>query len=158
VANLKNYYAALEETKKGPYAFAADSNMVGRGELEAWKEFAEGRNDAALVTMSSAADQQDKLGQGEVDIPAREMLGDLLMELNRPKEALAEYKVAQTLSPNRLNGLYGAGRAAEALGMQKEAGEYYAAMLKDTDDGARSTRASLAHAKGFVAGKVSADE
>jgi hypothetical protein len=65
---------------------------------------------------------------------------------------LVEYKVALTLSPNRLNGLYGAGRAAEALGMKKEAGEYYAVMLKNTDDGSHSSRASLAHARAFVAG------
>jgi len=74
--------------------------------------------------------------------------------LKRPKEALAEYKVALTLSPNRLNGLYGAGRAAETLGMKKEAGEYYAAILKNSDDGARSSRPSVAHAKAFVDGKV----
>ena len=104
--------------------------------------------------MRKAADEQDKLGQAEVDLPAREMLGDMLMELKRPKEALVEYKVALTLSPNRLNGLYGAGRAAEALGMKKEAGEYYAAMLKNTGDGAHSSRPSLAHAKAFVAGKT----
>ena len=72
--------------------------------------------------MRKAADEQDKLGQAEVDLPAREMLGDMLMELKRPKEALVEYKVALMLSPNRLNGLYGAGRAAETLGMKKEAG------------------------------------
>jgi tetratricopeptide (TPR) repeat protein len=93
-------------------------------------------------------------GQAEVDLPAREMLGDMLIELKRPKEALVECKVALTLSPNRLNGLYGAGRAAEALGMKKEAGEYYAAMLKNTGDGAHSPRPSLAHAKAFLAGKV----
>jgi len=89
-----------------------------------------------------------------VDLPAREMLGDMLMDLKRPKEALVEYKVALTLSPNRLNGLYGAGRAAEALGMKKEAGEYYAVILKNTDDGAHSSRPSLAHAKAFVAGSM----
>jgi tetratricopeptide (TPR) repeat protein len=82
------------------------------------------------------------------------MLGDMLLELKRPKEALVEYKVALMLSPNRLNGLYGAGRAAEALGMKKEAGEYYATMLKNTDDAAHSSRPSLARAKEFVAGKI----
>jgi hypothetical protein len=61
-----------------------------------------------------------------------------------------EYKVALKLSPNRLNGLYGAGRAAEALGMKKEADVYYQTMLKNTADSAHSTRPSLAHAKGFV--------
>ena len=132
--------------------------MVYRDEVLAWQQYAEGKNEEAIVTMTKAADQQDKLGQGEVDIPTREMLGDMLMELKRPKEALVEYKVALKLSPNRLNGLYGAGRAAEALGMKKEADVYYKAMLKNTDDGAHSTRASLAHAKEFVAGKTAVGE
>jgi tetratricopeptide (TPR) repeat protein len=156
--NLKQFDAGVEEMKKGPYAFLVEQMSVSRGELDAWKQFAEGKNDDAVATMTRAADQQDKLGQGEVDIPTREMLGDILMELNRPKEALVEYKVGLRLSPNRLNGLYGAGRAAEALGMTKEAGQYYAAMLKSTDGGAHSSRASLAHAKTFAAGKTVAAE
>jgi tetratricopeptide (TPR) repeat protein len=126
--------------------------------MVAWQQFAEGKNDAAVATMRKAADEQDKLGQAEVDLPAREMLGDMLMELKRPREALVEYKVALTLSPNRLNGLDGAGRAAEALGMKKEAGEYYAVMLENTKDVTHPSRPSVAHARAFVGGKVSAAE
>jgi tetratricopeptide (TPR) repeat protein len=132
--------------------------LIERNEVAAWQQYAEGKNDAAVETMRKAADQQDKLGQGEVDIPTREMLGDMLMELHRPKEALVEYKVALVLSPNRLNGLYGAGRAAEALGMKKEASEYYAAMLKNTENGTHSSRPSLAQAKAFVAGTVTSGD
>ena len=150
--------AELEEMKKSPYAFLVGAQMWTAMSLWRGRQFAEGKNDDAVATMRKAAEQQDKLGQGEVDIPAREMLGDMLMELNRPEEALVEYKVALVLSPNRLNGLYGAGRAAEALGKKKEASSYYEAMLKNTDDGAHSSRTSLAHAKAFVAGKVSAAE
>ncbi len=140
---MKSYDAALADLQKSPYADMAPRFQLYRTEMVAWQQYAEGQNDAAVATMRKAADEQDKLGQAEVDLPAREMLGDMLMELNRPKEALVEYKVALTLSPNRLNGLYGAARAAEALGMKKEAGEYYAAMLKNTGDGARSSRPSL---------------
>lgn len=156
--NLKRYDAALAEMKKGPYAFLVGQMMVDRGELLAWKEYAEGHGDAAVASMTEAADQQDKLGQGEVDIPTREMLGDLLIELKRPQEALAAYKVGLVLSPNRLNGLYGAGRAAEALGKKNEAGGYYAAMLKNTDGGAHSTRPSLARAKSFEAALTAAEQ
>ncbi len=154
-ANLRQFDAALEDLKKSPYAFLVDQMSVDRNELLAWQEFAQGKTDAAVGTMRKAADEQDKLGQGEVDLPAREMLGDILSQLNRPKDALVEYRIALTLSPNRLNGLYGAGRAAEALGMKKEAGEYYAAILKNTGDGTHSTRASLEHAKQFVGAKTS---
>jgi tetratricopeptide (TPR) repeat protein len=153
-ANLKQFDAGLEEMKKSPYAFLVGQMTVDRDELVAWKEFAEGKNDEAVATMRKAANQQDKLGQGEVDIPTHEMVGDMLMELNRPEEAFVEYKIALVLSPNRLNGLYGARRAAEALGKKKEASSYYEAMLKNPDDGAHSSRTSLKHAKAFLAGKV----
>jgi tetratricopeptide (TPR) repeat protein len=150
--DLKSYDAAVADLQKSSYADMLPRFQLYRTEMVAWQQFAEGKNDAAAATMRKAADEQDKLGQAEVDLPAREMLGDMLMELKLPKEALVEYKVALTLSPNRLNGLYGAGLAAEALGKKKEAGDYYSVMLKNTDDGAHSSRPSLKHAKAFVAG------
>jgi tetratricopeptide (TPR) repeat protein len=150
--------AAFEKAVNGlrgtPFEDSLPAMQVYKEEMMAWQQFAAGKNDAAVATLRAAADEQDKLGQGEVDLPAREMLGDLLMELKRPKEALVEYKVALTLSPNRLNGLYGAGQAAEALGMKQEAAGYYAQMLKNTDGGAQSTRASLAHAKAFAGSQM----
>ena len=87
-----------------------------------------------------------------MDIPAREMLADMLLDFGRPKEALVEYKVSLRLSPNRLNGLFNAGRAAEAAGEKGRAREYYAALLKSTDGGTGSARPEFAHAKSFVAG------
>ena len=74
--------------------------------------------------MRAAADLQDKVGQGEVDIPAREMLADMLLELHRRKQALAEYEVALKLSPNRFNGLYHAGLAAEEAGDKAKAQQF----------------------------------
>jgi hypothetical protein len=44
--------------------------------------------------MRSAADLQDKVGQGEVDIPAREMLADMLLEFGEAQQALSEYQIA----------------------------------------------------------------
>ena len=109
----------------------------------AWVAYAEGKQEEALKAMRAAADIQDKVGQGEVDIPAREMLADMLLDFGKPKEALAEYEVALKLSPNRLNGLYNAGRAAEAVGDKKMAAGYYAALLKSTDGGAGSDAAGV---------------
>ncbi len=152
--DLKSFDQGLSDLSKSQYMGMVATFRIYRDEMVAWQHYGAGQNEEALATMRKAAEEQDKLGQGEVDLPAREMLGDMLMELNRPKEALVEYKVALMLSPNRLNGLYGAGRASEALGMKKEAGQYYATILKNTDGGADSSRASLAHAKAFVNGTV----
>jgi len=100
--DLKSYDAAVVDLQKSPYADMLPRFQLYRTEMVAWQQFAEGKNDVAVATMRKAADEQDKLGQAEVDLPAREMLGDMLMELKRPREAFVEYKVALTLSPNRL--------------------------------------------------------
>ncbi len=90
------------------------------------------------------------MGQDEVDIPAREMLGDLLLLEHKPAEALKEYRVALKKSPNRLNGLLSAGDAAEQAGLPNEAGEFYKAAAQQTDFGKDSQRPELAHAVEIV--------
>jgi cytochrome c-type biogenesis protein CcmH/NrfG len=57
-------------------------------------------------------------------LPANELLGDMLLDLGRPAEALAAYETALTRSPNRLNSLKGAGQAAEMAGDAEAAAEY----------------------------------
>ncbi len=152
-ANLADYDVLMAQIKKGRHAYFADStgSRIERGEMLAWIAFAEGNSAEALKHMREAADLQDKVGQGEVDIPAREMLADILLDLGRPQEALAEYQKALTLSPNRFNGLFNAGRAAEAAGDPAKAQSYYAKLLQLTDNGAQSTRPEFDHVKSVVA-------
>ena len=150
-ADLAAYDALLDAVRKGDHAYLADSTgaQIRRGEMLAWLAFASGDADSAVKQMRQSADLQDKVGQGEVDIPAREMLGDILLESNRAGDALREYQQSLKLSPARFNGLFGAGKAAEAAGQPGLAREYYAALLKSTDNGARSTRAEIEHAKAY---------
>ena len=152
-ADLARYDALVDEIRKGKNAYQADGtgSKIERGEMLGWVAFAEGKQDDSLKNMREAADLQDKVGQGEVDIPAREMLADMLLELQKPREALAEYEIALKLSPNRFNGLYHAGVAAEAVGDKAKAQQYYAALLKSTGNGAQSARQELAHVKSYVA-------
>ena len=152
-ADLAAYEALVQEVRKGRHAYFADSTgaRIYRDEMLGWIAFAEGNAADALDHMRASADLQDKVGQGEVDIPAREMLADMLLELGRPQEALAEYKLALKLSPNRFNGLFNAGMAAEAAGDKTAAKGYYAALLQATDNGTHSARTEFTHAKAFVA-------
>jgi tetratricopeptide (TPR) repeat protein len=151
-ANLADYDALMARIKKGPHAYVADASWVRveRGEMLAWVAFAENNSAEALKHMQESADLQDKVGQGEVDIPAREMLADIFLELRRPQDALAEYKKALVLSPNRFNGLFNAGRAAEMAGDAGQAQTYYAKLLEVTDGGAHSARPEFAHVKSVV--------
>ena len=101
--------------------------------------------------MREVADLQDKVGKREVDIPAREMLADMLLELNRPQEALVEYESALKVDPNRFNGLAGAAHAAEMAHQSDKANTYYAQLLKNCDNGKNSERPELGRAKTIAA-------
>jgi len=147
---LEQIDAYLVTLKQGKNAYQAVGLAVPRDEVAGWLAYTEDKPEEAVASMRKAADQQDKLGQGEVDIPAREMLGDLLMLEHNPQEALAEYKVALTLSPNRLNGLLSAGAAEEALGDKSAAAKYYAQAAHNTNNAAASQRPELLHAVGVA--------
>src|SRR5580700_5818215 len=121
-------------------------------EAEAWILRAEGEDDKAISMLRTLADKADKLGEEPEGIPAREQLADILLEAKRPQQALAEYQTDLKLHPNRFDGLYGAGRAAEAAGQQSDASEYYALLLK-VCDGSNSTRPELSRARELVAQK-----
>jgi tetratricopeptide (TPR) repeat protein len=148
-ADLADYDQLTIQLKKGRQAYYADSTSVRieHDEMLAWIAFAEADAESALAHMRAAAELQDKVGQGEVDIPAREMLADMLLEFQRPEEALIEYRASLILSPNRFNGLFNAGLAAERAGDVPEAKRYFATLLANTADGAQTTRPELLHAK-----------
>jgi tetratricopeptide (TPR) repeat protein len=151
-SDLAGYDALIEEIRKGPLAYlaAGTATKIRRGEILAWTSFADGRTEDALAAMRGSADLQDLVGQGEVDIPAREMLADMLRDAGRPAEALVEYRQALKLSPNRFNGLFGAGMAAETAGDAAAARSYYTALLESAGGAGGSARPELAHAKEFV--------
>jgi tetratricopeptide (TPR) repeat protein len=124
--------------------------QVTQSTITAWQSFAHNDDEKALQQIKMAADMQDRVGQAEVDIPAREMYADMLLIDHRPGEALAQYRTALQLSPNRFNGLYNAGGAAEAAGKPEEAVKYYKELIKITNQGAHSQRPEIAYARSFV--------
>ncbi len=140
---------------KSSYDWATQVEIQRRA-AAAWLARAEGNNPEALRLMRSAADLEDSTDKHPVTpgaiLPAREMLGDLLLELNRPAEALKEYERSLADSPNRLNGLYGAGRAAQLEGDKLKARRYYqklAGICVRGDAG----RAELQFAREFLRGR-----
>jgi tetratricopeptide (TPR) repeat protein len=86
----------------------------------AWIAFAEGKKDDGVAMMREAAGQDDAIGKHPVSpgsiVPARELLADMLLEVGKNDEALAEYEACSTLNPKRLVTIYGAGLAARRAG------------------------------------------
>jgi tetratricopeptide (TPR) repeat protein len=106
---------------------------IQRRTATAWLLHAEGKNDEALQLMRAAADLEDATEKHPVTpgaiLPAREMLGDLLIEVNQWAPALKEYETVLETSPNRFNSLYGAARSAELLGAKRKARLYYGKLV-----------------------------
>ena len=100
----------------------------------AWLAHADGRNEEALRWMRSAADLEDRTEKHPVTpgavLPARELLGEMLMGLDRPALALPEFEAVLRASPRRFNATYGAARAAELSGDRNKAKERYSELLQ----------------------------
>jgi tetratricopeptide (TPR) repeat protein len=141
---------ALREAKNDYWATEAE---VMRLTAAAWAALAENRGDEALSLARQAADLEDKNDKHPVTpgrlLPARELLGDMLMELKRPAEALKEYELSQTREPNRFRGIYGAALAAEMSGDAKAARRYYTRLVQMAGKG--EPRAELTLARSYLA-------
>ena len=151
VQQLASLRDSLKGAKNTYWATEVEINRLGAA---AWTAFAQGRSDEALNLMRAAADTEDKnekhiVTPGRI-VPARELLGEMLLELKQPALALKEFEASQVREPNRFRGLYGAARAAEAAGDRQKAADYFAKLVAMTKD-ANSTRPELTRAKAYLA-------
>jgi tetratricopeptide (TPR) repeat protein len=143
VERLRAIHATLTERKVG---YWAEQTEIQAAIVTAWALLAEGKKDEALDAMKKAADREDATEKHVVVpgpmIPARELLGDMLMDLGKPAEALAQYEASIGKEPNRFRGLYGAALAAERAGDKARARVHYEKLASVTK-GVQSTRPEL---------------
>ncbi len=134
-------------------AYWADQVEISRREAGAWLARAESRDAEAVEGMRFAVALEASTDKHPVTpgpiLPASEQFGDLLIELGKPAEALEQYRADLASSPNRLNGLYGAARAARLSGDSMDARGYYEKLLEicRKADGARE---QIAEAREFL--------
>ena len=151
VEKLQSLHTALTNAKQGYWAAQIE---IQHRAAAAWLAFAEGRQQDAVRLMAEAATLEDATEKHPVTpgplFPARELLGDLLLELEQPAQALREFEASMPKEPNRFNGLYGAGRAAELSGDTQKARTYYAKLVALCDQ-SDTDRPALRHAKAFLA-------
>jgi len=151
VERLQALGEAMTAAKIGYWAGQADFQIKT---VNAWIALAEKRHDEAVRLMRAAAEAEEASDKHPVTpgnvVPSRELLGEMLMALNQPGQALAEFERSLKRDPNRFRGTYGAARAAEASGNRQAARDYYAKLQTLTAD--RDTeRPELAQAKAFLA-------
>jgi len=147
LARLKELRDVLDQ-QKDSYKSKQVSIQIKTG--EAWIRYTWGDKKEAVTTMQMAADMEDSTQKhpvtpGEV-LPARELLGDMLLDRQEYRAALQCYEQVLQNSPNRFNSLCGAGKAAENLGDHQKAMQYYH-QLQTFTGGANCDRTELDLAK-----------
>ena len=131
VAQLARLRDALAERKDAYWTGQVEVQRLG---AQAWVEFAQGRRDAALALMRQSADMQDASEKSPVTPgyigPARELLGEMLLELKQPAQALKEFEASARHDPNRFRGIYGSALAAAQAGDAAKARANYAKLTE----------------------------
>jgi tetratricopeptide (TPR) repeat protein len=137
----------------GKLRYWADQADIQMKVVEAWTLRAEGKADQALAMMQSAAEHEDRTEKSAVTPgpikPARELLGEMLLESDQPALALVQFEAAMKKEPNRFRALSGAARAAESAGDLARARNYYSQMQK-LWNGADPESPELSRMKAFL--------
>jgi hypothetical protein len=148
IASLERMRNKLTKMKEGYWANQVE---IQRQEVSAWLALAEGHRLTALAEMRAAAELEDKTEKNAVTpgplAPARELLGELLLELQRPAEALKEFEATLTKEPNRFRSLYGAAEAAKLAGDRQKEQTYLRKLLKVAERADKPERQELAEAR-----------
>lgn len=151
IAALEQLRQKLAASRTPPYWTAqAETQLLA---ARAWVQFSAGQTESAIAAMRKAAEieattDKEAVTPGEV-LPAGDLLGDLLLEAGKPKDALAAFEAVLAASPNRFNTVYGAGLAAERASDAATARRYYEQLVvlgKDADAG----NEQLAHARRYL--------
>ncbi len=124
---------------------------IQRRSAAAWLALAEGRRTDALAQMRAAADAEDRTEKAAVTpgplAPARELLGEMLLESNDPRAARQEFEATLVREPNRFRALYGAARAAAAAGDTAAAKGYFTRLVSMCDAAGAPVRRELEEAR-----------
>ncbi len=151
IDQLRRLKDALAQAKQD---YWAEQVEIERSAAAAWVAYAEDKKDEALKWMRSAADLEDS-SEKNVAMenrlwPMRELLGELLLELNEPAQALKEFELSLQTARNRYRGFYGAAKAAERSSDRQTARAYYEKLVALCSH-ADTERPELVEAKTYLA-------
>ena len=158
VETAEKCYQKLEELQNTfkdsqTYKYWITQIEIQKTVVKAWQLYAQNEKVKSAEMLKIAADLEDATEKNPVTpgqlLPVREMLGDLLLEMNRPKEALTAYESSMINNPNRFNSLYGAGKSAELTGDAEKAKFYFTKLLK-LNEGLKSNREQIEYAENVV--------
>ena len=150
-ASLDELQKCIDRTIDGKEMYWVEQLNIQKLGASAWVALAEGRKEEALAQMQEAADREDRTEKSAISpgplAPARELLGDLLLELKQPKDALAAYRKTMAKEPNRFRAIAGAAAAAAQAGDRAAARTYSSQLLTICPKGDTPGRAELQAAR-----------
>jgi hypothetical protein len=145
---LTTIEARLTERKE---AYWAEQTQIQRRSASAWLALVEGRSAEALVEMRAAAALEDGTEKSAVTpgplAPARELVGEMLLQMDQPADALKEFEATLAKEPNRFRALFGAASSASLAGDRQKARTYSRALLKICDRADKPGRPELEQAR-----------
>jgi hypothetical protein len=123
----------------------------------AWSAFAAGEKEEALRQMQSAAQLEDGTDKSAITpgplSPARELLGEMLLESNEPARALVQFEATLQKEPRRFRSLYGAAHAAQLSGDRESSQRYFRELLRVCARSDKPARSELQEAERSLAQK-----
>ena len=152
---LRDLHQSLLDSKDNfTKTYKANQVQIQIYAAQGWINLAKGNKEDALASMKLAAKMESETSKHPVTpsevIPADELLGDMLLSLNKPKEALDAYEVNLKGHPNRFNGIYGAAIAAKQSGNNEKTKLYFEQLIELTKN-SKSDRPEINEAKQFIA-------
>jgi hypothetical protein len=143
-AALDQLAGKLDQAGEKYWAEQAKIQHLG---VRAWLALAEGKNDEALRVLREAADREDKTEKAPVTpgpiLPAREQLGDMLLELKQPQAALEAFEITLKKEPNRFRALAGAMEAERQVKKSSKYAGLLSELTANADGPARPEVAAL---------------
>ncbi len=156
VANAQieiEHLQAAHDSLIGRDRYWADQIEVQRLAATAMLAHAQGKDEEALAGLRQAGDLEASMDKHPVTpggiVPMRELLGDLLLEVNQPAQALIAYEQTLSTDPNRFRSVYGAAKAADRAGDSARAKAYYQ-QLAVLGSHADTEKPELAEAKAYL--------
>tara|TARA_R110002126_G_scaffold290927_2_gene449578 strand:+ start:889 stop:2583 length:1695 start_codon:yes stop_codon:yes gene_type:complete len=152
---LRDLHQSLLDSKDNfTKTYKANQVQIQIYAAQGWINLAKGNKEDALASMKLAAKMESETSKHPVTpsevLPADELLGDMLLSLNKPKEALDAYEVNLKGHPNRFNGIYGAAIAAKQSGNNEKTKLYFEQLIELTKN-SKSDRPEINEAKQFIA-------
>ncbi len=150
---IQDFHVELLEMNSAEATYKAGQVLIEIKTTEAWIHLAKGNTNKALELMKLAAKLESETSKhpvtpGEV-LPADELLGDMLLELDQPEEALEAYEVNLKGHPGRFNGIYGAAIAAKKSDNKEKTILYFNQLIELTKN-SNSDRPEISEAKSYI--------